>query len=188
MRDDAKTRIRKRIRRRLDDLDMTARELGQSMGHGDAWISGILKGRNGIDWKDYDQVADKLRMTPGELVCRDEDELHELTPDEVTWLRHYRAWPDTIRERLSAVFAFFAATAPDPDVSALIAVLKETPRSLRGPTIDWLRRLAREGIPREQLTGAVAPVTDGAHDGTGAKRRARRPETVYETRAPFHRS
>lgn len=158
---DVQSRIRKRIRNRLDELGMTARELGRAVGHDDAWISGVLAGRHGLHWKDFDSVADKLRLSPSELVRHDETDLRELTPSEMKWIRHYQSWPEAIRDRWLSVLDFFAATAPDPDAAILLTLLREVPPSLRGPTIDWLRRLLREGIPPEQLLGGGALVRAG---------------------------
>jgi transcriptional regulator with XRE-family HTH domain len=77
---DVQVRIRARIRTRLDELGMTARELARSVGHDDAWISGVLRGAHGIHWKDFDAVAEKLGISPSELVRHDNAELRELTP------------------------------------------------------------------------------------------------------------
>jgi hypothetical protein len=173
MRRDVQARIRKRIRDRLDDLRMTARELARAAGHDDAWISGILSGSQGLHWKDYDVVCAKLGISPSELVRYDEAELRELTPSEMVWLRHYQGWPEEIRDRWLAVLNFFASTAQDRDGAVLLTQLRELPPSLRGPTIDWLRRLLKEGIPPAQLLGGGAPVIAAGSVERGPKRRAR---------------
>lgn len=60
---------------RLDALAMTARELARAVRADDAserevdaWISGILKGSQGLSWKHFDAVADKLGLAPSDLV------------------------------------------------------------------------------------------------------------------------
>ena len=182
MRRDVQARIRKRIRDRLDDLRMTARELARAVGHDDAWISGILNGSQGLHWKDFDGVAAKLGLHPSELVRHDDDELRELSPTEMTLLRHFRSWPDAIKDRWIDVLEFFASTAPDRETAILLTHLRDTPKSLRGPTMRWLERLLQEGIPPAYIAGAVGLETDAAGGGKGPKRPARRAGTPPGTR------
>src|SRR5687767_3007820 len=92
-RQDVQVRIRERIRTRLADLKMTARELARAVGHDDAWISGVLAGAHGVHWKDFDAVAEKLGLSPSELIRHDDAEVRELTPTQMRLLRHYQAWP-----------------------------------------------------------------------------------------------
>lgn len=185
---DVQVRIRKRIRDRLDELGMTARELGRAVGHDDAWISGVLGGRHGIHWKDFDAVAHKLRMAPSELVRLDETDLRELTPSEMKWIRHYQSWPEAIRDRWLSVLDFFSSTAPDPDAAVLLTLLREVPPSLRGPTIDWLRRLLREGIPPEQLLGGAGLARGGESDERGARHHAHHDGRKHANRARRERA
>lgn len=152
---DVQTRIRRRIRDRLDELGMTARELGRSVGHDDAWISGVLKGAHGIAWKDFDAVADKLNVAPSELVRHDDAVVRELTPSEMRLLRHYQDWPTTIRERWLTMLDYFASTAPDPDTAVILDRLRSLPKSARRPVLAWLLRLLEEGIPPEAVFGGV---------------------------------
>jgi transcriptional regulator with XRE-family HTH domain len=170
MRRDVQARIRKRIRDRLDDLRMTARELAKACGHGDAWISGILAGDVGLHWKDFDAVAAKLNLPPSELVRHDDTELRELTPSEMELLRHFRSWPEPIRSRWLDVLAFFSSSAPDQETAALLTHLRDTPRSLRGPTLRWLERLLQEGIPPEVVAGVVGLETNAKKGARGPKR------------------
>lgn len=161
MRKDAQTRIRLRIRARLEELGMTARELARAVRHDaserevDAWISGILKGRQGVHWKHFDAIADKLGLSPSELVRYDDAELRELTPSEMRLLAHYRNWPDGIRERWLDMLDHFATTVPDRDTATLLDRLRRTPRGLRKPVTGWLLHLLEEGIPPEAVTGGV---------------------------------
>lgn len=167
---DVQARIRRRIRDRLDELKMTARELTRALGHNDAWISGVLSGRQGVHWKDFDAVAAQLRMSPSELVRHDDAEVRELTPTEMRMLRHFQSWPEPIRHRWLDIWDFYAVTAPDRSVAILLTLLRDTPPSLRGPTTRWLEHLLREGIPPEQLLGVAASGKDGvASSGTDTK-------------------
>jgi transcriptional regulator with XRE-family HTH domain len=172
MRRDVQARIRKRIRDRLDDLRMTGRELAKACGHGDAWISNILSGRDGLHWKDFDAVAAKLKLSPAELVRHDEDELRELTPTEMRLLRHFQNWPDPIKDRWLEVLDFFSSAAPDKETALFLTLLRDTPRSLRGPTMRWLEGLLQEGIPPAYIAGVVGLGTAGA---TTPAKRTKRP-------------
>jgi transcriptional regulator with XRE-family HTH domain len=156
MRKDVQARIRRRIRDRLDELGMTARELARSVGHDDAWISGILKGAQGLHWKDFDAVADKLRMSPSELVRHDDDVVRELAPHEMRFLGHYQLLPRAVQAHWTALLDHYAATVPDRDTAALLDRLRVTPKSVRRPVLSWLERLLEEGIPPEAVTGGLA--------------------------------
>src|SRR3990167_410312 len=183
MRRSLRDRVRRRIRDRLDELHMTARELATVVGHGDAWISGILSGTQGLPWENFDAIADKLNLAPSELVRYDDAEVRELTPSEQRLLRHYRDWPDVIKDRWLDVLEFFSMASPDADAALLLMRLRQTPQSLRTPVLQWLLRLLDEGIPPEQLldagvlaTGAGSPDTASKHHVhlTGRRGAARR--------------
>ena len=166
MRKDAQTRIRLRIRSRLDELGMTARELARAVRPDagerevDAWISGILKGRQGLHWKHFDAVANHLGLSPSELVRYDDAALRELTPTEMRLLKHYQNWPEPIRVRWLDMLEHFAATVPDTDTAMLLDRLRRTPKGLRRGVLSWLSRLLEEGIPPEAVTGGVVLGTD----------------------------
>lgn len=174
---DIQVRIRRRIRARLDQLDMTAREFARAIGHDDAWASGVLKGTHGIHWKDFDAICRKLRLEPSELVRLDDSELRELTPSEMRLLNHYRATPDIIRRHLLEILDYFAAQPMDPEVASFLDRFRSLPRSLRRPTLAWLIHLLEEGIPPERLVGAAARETDEASDAPAPPRRSPRSGT-----------
>src|SRR5688572_10450224 len=97
MRGDVQTRIRSRIRDRLAELRMHQRELAQRCGHDDSWITGILAGRQGLHWKDFDTVADVLELTPSDLVRYEDSLMLEVKPTEARLPHSYRQWPASIR-------------------------------------------------------------------------------------------
>lgn len=190
---DVQARIRKRIRDRLDELGMTGRELARACGNSDGWISGLLEGRQGLHWKDFDRVAEKLGLSPSELVRYDDSELRELTPSQMKLLRHFQEWPESIRHRWLDVLDYFASTAPDSETAGLLVHLRDTPRSLRVATIEWLSRLAREGIPPEQLLGDAERETiakPALKSTTRPDRRPRKPgvtRDIGDDRTHYHR-
>ena len=155
MKKSALTRIRTRIRARLEELGMTGRELAEATGHKDAWISGILAGYQSLSWDDFDAVAAKLGLSPSELVRHDDAEVRELTPREMRLLRHYQAWPPEMQDRWIAMLDFFAASVPDKETAVLLDRVRVLPRSVRRPVLAWLFRLLEEGIPPEAITGGV---------------------------------
>lgn len=162
VRKDAVTRIRLRIRSRLDELGMTARELARAVRNDatddrekDAWISGILAGRQGLHVKYLDAVADKLALSPSELVRYDESNLRELTPREMRLLKHYQDWPNEMQDRWLAMLDYFAASIPDKDTATILDRLRSLPPSWRRPVLGWLYRLLEEGIPPEALVPAA---------------------------------
>jgi transcriptional regulator with XRE-family HTH domain len=159
MRKDAVDRIRLRIRSRLDELGMTARELARAVRQDatddrekDGWISGILSGRQGLHVKYLDAVAEKLALSPSELVRHDDAALRELTPREMRLLKHYQEWPSEMQDRWLAMLDYFAASIPDKETATILDRLRTLPPSWRRPVLGWLYRLLEEGIPPEALT------------------------------------
>lgn len=184
MRKDVKTRIRLRVLARLDETGMTARELARSVGHDDAWISGILRGSQGLPWKDFDAVADKLSLSPSELVRYDDAILRELSPAEMRMLRHFQNWPPTIRDAWLEILDYFVGSMPDKDTGALLTRLQKMPRSVRRPVLAWLFRLLEEGIPPEAVTGGVVLGSDEGASESDTTRRADPVRTLRDTRPP----
>jgi hypothetical protein len=141
---------------------MTARELARAVRRdatddreADAWISGILAGRQGLHLKYFDAVADKLALSPSELVRYDDAVIRELTPREMRLLTHYQNWSSDMQDRWLAMLDFFAASVPDRETATLLDRLRALPRSVRRPVLSWLFRLLEEGIPPEALTSVV---------------------------------
>lgn len=184
VRKDAQTRIRLRIRARLDELGMTARELARTVRQDatddrekDGWISGILAGRQGLHVKYLDAVAEKLALSPSELVRHDEAMLRELTPSEMRLLKHYQDWPNEMQDRWLAMLDYFAALVPDKETATILDRLRTLPPSWRRPVLGWLYRLLEEGIPPEALMPVVpgAPIAAPAAPTTPRPRHRRKP-------------
>ncbi len=157
---DAKTRVRKRIRARLDELNMTGRELANAIPaklgqpKGDAWISGVLSGKQGLSLDDLDAVADKLNLPPSELVRADNSELRELRPHEMHLLRHYQSWPAPVQERWLRILDYFSMLTADREAAELVDVWREL--SIRD------RKLLRRYL--QQLQSDTPPGTGGPDD------------------------
>lgn len=94
---DARTRIRQRIRRLLEDRGKTNRALAQWLGHGDQWVSNLLAGRFPLSLDELDRVAKFLNVPPSEIV-RESDDPWELTPTEMRAIRALRMLPPHIRD------------------------------------------------------------------------------------------
>jgi transcriptional regulator with XRE-family HTH domain len=171
--------MRKRIRDRMDELHMTGRELAKACGHSDAWISGILVGRDGLHWSDFDKVANKLGLSPSELVRHDDSEVRELTPTEMRLLRHYQSWPKDIQERWLALVDFFSAGLPDRETAEVLDRVRSLPASFRRPVLGWFSRCLLTGnIPLEEIAagggdGSIAATvaSDSKHQNPPAGKR-----------------
>lgn len=133
-------RIRRRILARLEELGMTQRELSIKVTGEpkDSWISGILSGAQGLSWKDFDAVCDALTISPSEMVRHDDDVVRELTPSEMRMMRHFQTWPSEIQTYALAFLDHLSGSVPDRATATLLARLRQIPRSLRAPTIDFL--------------------------------------------------
>ena len=180
VRKDATTRIRLRIRSRLDELGMTARELARDVRQDavddrekDSWISGILSGRQGLHVKYFDAVADKLALSPSELVRHDDSHLRELTPREMRLLKHYQDWPNEMQDRWLAMLDFFAAAVPDKETATILDRLRVLPPSWRRATLSMIFRALEEG-PQPEVRAAVDHDDQGATPGGSTKRRRHR--------------
>lgn len=155
------TRMRLRIKARMEELGISGRELARAARPDvtdrelDSWISGILKGAQGLHWKHFDAVAAKLGLSPSELVRYDDSELRELTPREMRLLRHYQEWPSEIQNRWLDMLEHFASTVPDAETATLLDRLRRLPRGLRLTVLDFLYRTLEEGIPQDVLDGGV---------------------------------
>src|SRR5262245_33423817 len=171
MRKDVQVRMRERIRKRLEETNMTARELARAVGHDDAWISGILAGAQGLHWKDFDAVANKLGLAPSELVRHDDDETRGLTPTALRLMRHSQSWPKPVQTRWVEMLDCFAEITPDPEFAGILAQLKMVPPSLRRPVADWFARLLEEGTPPIGSFGGDDRGPTDAPRGTDTKRR-----------------
>jgi transcriptional regulator with XRE-family HTH domain len=169
-RQDVQVRIRKRVRARLDELGMTARELARAVGHDDAWISGVLAGAHGLHWKDFDKVAEKLNLSPSELVRHDDAEVRELTPSEMRLLRHYQSWPKAMQQKWLDLLEHLSATTPDTETAAFLERLRTMPKSIRRPVLDWMSRLLEEGTLPAGLVGGGGSVTSAGSSAPVASR------------------
>lgn len=182
MRKDVQVRMRERIRARLAETNMTARELARAVGHDDAWISGILAGAQGLHWKDFDNVANKLGLSPSELVRHDDDEVRELTPTEMRLLRHYQSWPKVIQTRWLEMLDFYAERTPDAEFAEFLTQLKMVPKSLRRPVLEWLSGLLEAGTPPIGSFGGDDRGPADEPRGTDTKRRTRLGRTALAWR------
>lgn len=172
MKRDVQARIRKRIRDRLDEQRMTARELARHVGHDDAWISGVLAGSQGLHWKDFDKVAEKLNLNPAELVRYDEDELRELNPSEMRMLRHFQAWPQSIRDRWLDMLDYFALMSQDRVSAHVLHQLQRAPDRLKHRVDRFLQLALREELRPDILRALDDHARDEEVDGKGTRRPA----------------
>lgn len=160
-------RLQKRAAQRLAELDITARQVAKEMRRGDAWISAVLNGRQGIQLKDLDEFARALKLPPSELVREDDTELRELSPTEMRLLRVFRDWPEPVKAHWMALIDHFAATEPDRAVAVIAALLSEKPPTERGLLVRFVERLVRAGIPPEVVEpGPVSPTSGEAEHTT----------------------
>jgi transcriptional regulator with XRE-family HTH domain len=171
---DAKTRVRQRIKRLLEDRGRTQRELAQWLGHGDQWVSNLLAGRHALSWTDLDRVAEFLKVPPGEIV-RVSDEPWELAPTEMRMVRALRMLPPTVRDHLVTMADYLIGTTPE-EVDELRDLRELTPEN-RQLVRRWTQvtlRTQRENEPG-QLTPDDLRVPDGPRDAPARRTRRGRP-------------
>ena len=125
---DAKTRLRQRIARLLEDRGKTQRALAVHLGHGDQWASNLMSGRHALAWTDLDRVAQFLRVPPSELV-RLSDDPWELTPTEMRVVRAMRMLPPPVRDHFATMIDYTVGSTPD-EIQLLTRLRELTPENL----------------------------------------------------------
>lgn len=177
---DAKTRVRQRIKRLLEDRGATQRQLAQWLGHGDQWVSNLLAGRHALSLSELDRVAAFFKVPPGEIV-RMSEEPWELSPSEMRMMRALRMLPEVVRDHLVTLADYLIGATPDEvehlktyrDLSA------ENQRTVERWTDVLLRAQAREldagGLDAllREVEPPAAPMThsrQGRKPGKAAKR------------------
>lgn len=109
---DARTRVRQRIKRLLDERGRTQREFATALGHGDTWASNLLRGEFALSLDQLDDVAAFLKVPPGEIV-RVADEPWELSPTEMRMVRALRMLPPPVRDQLVLMADYLIGVTPD---------------------------------------------------------------------------
>lgn len=168
---DARTRIRQRIRRLLEDRGKTNREFAKYLGHGDQWASNLLAGRFGLSLDELDRVAAFLRVPPGEIV-RVSEEPWELSPSEMRVVRALRMLPPPVREQLVLMADYLVGVTPDEvEVLKKLRALDEAELAKVDHFLDvTLLRLDRERAPRATADPAPSSVKrDGPPPRTGTR-------------------
>lgn len=166
---DARTRIRQRIRRLLEDRGKTNRALAQWLGHKDQWASNLLAGRFPLSLDELDRVATFLNVPPGEIV-RSSDEPWELSPTEMRAVRALRMLPPPIRDHVVTLADYLIGTTPDEiELLKRIRELSEDNQRVVERWID-LKRF-EQAHERTTADRAAPPVT--SDPPTGKARRTR---------------
>jgi hypothetical protein len=115
----ARERVRRAVERRLGELHMTGRAFGKTFsanhgkGHGDQWVSNLLKGRFGLSLEELDEAARALRTTPSDLVRHPDDQSWIIPPHEMRLLRATRTLPPAIRDHMIVLAEYLIGVAPD---------------------------------------------------------------------------
>lgn len=159
---DARTRIRQRIRRLLEDRGKTNRSLGQWLGHGDQWVSNLLAGRFSLSLDELDRVALFFAVPPGEIV-RISEEPWELSPTEMRVVRALRMLPPPVRDDYARYADYLIGTVPD-EMEDLV-ILRELTEENRATVRRWAEMLrtaqarGRDAAGLDDLLRLVEPPT-----------------------------
>lgn len=109
---DARTRVRQRIKRLLEDRGQTQRAFAKWLGHGDQWASGLFRGDFALSLEDLDRVALFFRVPPSEIVRVSEDPW-ELSPTEMRVVRALRMLPPAVRDHLVTLADYLIGATPE---------------------------------------------------------------------------
>jgi len=108
---DARTRVRQRIRRLLDDQGKTNRALAKWIDHREQWVSNMLAGRFPLSLDEIDRVALFLNVPASELIRHSEDPW-ELSPTEMRMVRALRMLPTSVRDHLVMLADYLIGVTP----------------------------------------------------------------------------
>lgn len=107
-----------RVRLRLRDLiksrpDLTGRELGRRLDHGDQWASNLLAGKHSLSLDDLDKAAAYVKVPASALVAAVDEEAWMLGPTEQRLIRSVRALPLPLRDHLVTLAEYLQGVTPD---------------------------------------------------------------------------
>jgi transcriptional regulator with XRE-family HTH domain len=93
----------------------TQKGLAGKLGIEPGTLSNALNGRDShaIRLKHVDVIAEYFGVPPALLVMLPSNTLHELAPDEVRLIAHWRDFPLDVQERVMAMFDYFAGLLPE---------------------------------------------------------------------------
>lgn len=128
----------------------TQTALAKLLGIKPGTLSNALGGRDqhAIRLKHVDVIADYFEVPPSVLVTRPGNAFHELTPDEMRLMAHWRDFPLDIQERVMAMFDYFAGLLPEEKEQRrwwvkISRIRKQSDRNYIEQTIDSVLRAQR---------------------------------------------
>lgn len=128
----ARERVRLAIKRRLDRLGMSGREFGrhftvnEGRGHGDQWVSNLLRGKFSLSLEELDEAARALKCRASDLVKDDTEEAMFLGPTEQRLIRALRDVPPVIRDHFLTMVEYVVGVAPE-EIEYLLEFRQLTP-------------------------------------------------------------
>lgn len=168
---DARTRVRQRIKRLLEDRGKTNRAFGQWLGHKDGWVSSLLAGRFSLSLDELDRTAQFFNVPPSEIV-RMSDDAWELSPTEMRVVRALRMLPPTVRDHLVTLADYLIGATPEE-----VELLKRV-RQLTGDELRRVEHWIDVTLLSQEIEPALALPTDLAVTNATHGKRARRSRAV----------
>lgn len=149
----ARGRVIAAIQRRLDELPMTGRAFGRGFsandgkGHGDQWVSNLLKNKHALALDELDEAAHILKCSPTELVRSDFEHAEYLTPTEHRILQAVRRLPVVIRDHLMVLSEYLVGVAPEE--IEFLEEFRQITAEERERFHHWVHmtRISRESVP-----------------------------------------
>ncbi len=127
---DARTRIRQRIKRLLEQRGQTNRAFAKWLGHGDQWASNLLAGRFALSLDELDRAASFLNVPPSDLVRLSDADGVELSPSERRVVEAMRTLPTPVRDHLMLLADYLVGVTP-AEVELLATLRRLGPDELR---------------------------------------------------------
>ena len=148
----ARTRVRLRIKRLLEERGKTQRMFAKALDHGDQWASNFLRGEFALSLDQIDAAAAFLGVPPSELV-REGGDPWELSPSEMRVVRAMRMLPPPVRDHLVTLADYLIGVTPE-EVELLNRI-----RTLTADNLQVVDRWIEMKL-FEQARGPAAPDRD----------------------------
>lgn len=175
-------RVRLAVLRQMQKHGITQRALAQRLNIAASSINGFLQGKQSLELRHLDALAERLGATAAELVAHTQGlATFELTDQEARLMNHVRKWPPAVRAECLSVVDFFMGFVPEDEPSR--QVLDHWNRMDAGERRHFLHLavyLRDTGLPPDVRAGlGLPPATP--EKGAGVVGRGRKPSRKHDT-------
>lgn len=170
----ARERVRLSIKRRLERVGMSGREFGrhftvnEGRGHGDQWVSNLLRGKFSLSLEELDEAARALKCRASDLVKDDTEEAMFLGPTEQRLIKALRDVPPVIRDHFLTLVEYVVGVAPE-EIEHLMEFRRLTGEE-QAKVQHWTYAVRRAQEPAPTIEAPEHQTEKGARPTVGEQR------------------